>query len=141
MALTGFFPSHLSFLLLHLSHACETRLRGPFFPVLGVSSDGFWPPSLPSADVGSSNLVWGDITCLRNSGTEKLRARVGGRPKGKAAWINHGQWTRRAYGVCLNCQVMLLVSYAAVSMLLDWHCCVGGLTAPVRPSLTTMSVC
>ena len=49
-SLTGFFPSHLSFLLRHLSQACDTRFRGPCFPGFCASSIVFSPPSLRSAN-------------------------------------------------------------------------------------------
>jgi len=48
--LTGFLPSHLSFLLRHLSQACDTRFRGPCLPGFCPSSIFFSPSSLRSAD-------------------------------------------------------------------------------------------
>jgi hypothetical protein len=133
-ALTGFFPSHLSFLLRHLSHACETRFRGPFFPIFGTSSDAVMPLPLSSARLESSNCVCGAMT-FRNLQKGKLQARVWGRPKGKAAWIGHEHATRRAYGISLYCQVILLVSCATVSRQSASGSQVGGLAAAVRPQL------
>jgi hypothetical protein len=37
----GFFPSHLSFLLRHRSHACDTRFLGPDFGLFVFKSSTF----------------------------------------------------------------------------------------------------